>query len=277
MGWKERRNGRRYYYRSVRTSTSVNSEYIGTGAIAEAIAESNEALAQLTTFLRRVWQEEIVQSKRADEELTRWLESVQRYTHATLRIWGYHQHKRQWRLARRRQEAVKSKNQTTEPKITRDQVMELVKAKTLTPEQWSELENGLKHNPSIVNNLGDMGVVVRQQLVHGIKHQPGVGVVWNARTQALRDEMGYASANPAERLVIDSVATCWLQLQLVTVAYQSFCQGGGTATQVATWETRMTAAHNRFARQVELLAKLRYWGSRVQQVNIAHNMIVTNT
>jgi hypothetical protein len=276
MGWKKRRNGRIYYYRSVRTSSGVRSEYVGAGATAELLADGDKELARRTKLEQTKWAKDVATYNAAEQEFNQWLRAVRHVVHMKLRSWGYRQHKRQWRLARRRDEAMDTINTEKEAEITRDRVMKLTKAKTLTPEQHDELEAGLKCHPSIVNNLGDLGAILRLQLVSSMTKQPGIAVVWNARLRALRNEMGYAGAAPSERLVIDTVVTCWLHLQSVERAYQSFCQQGGTPVQVATWEGRLSAAQNRFARQVELLARLRYWGSRVNQINIAQNMIVSN-
>jgi hypothetical protein len=276
MGWKKRRNGRTYYYRSVRTSSGVRSEYVGAGATAELLADGDKELARQAKLKQAVWAQEVARFSAVDKDLAQWLRAVRHVVHMTLRCWGYRQHKRQWRLARRREEAMDTINTDQEVEVTHDRVMKLITAKALTPEQHDELEAGLKCHPSIVNNLGDLGAILRLQLISGMTKQPGIAVVWNARLRALRNEMGYAEATTSERLVIDTVVTCWLHLQSVERAYQSFCQQGGTPVQVATWEGRLSAAQNRFARQVELLAKLRYWGSRVNQINIAQNMIVSN-
>jgi hypothetical protein len=36
MAWEERRNGRRYFYRSIRVDGTVRKQYIGAGLVAEA-------------------------------------------------------------------------------------------------------------------------------------------------------------------------------------------------------------------------------------------------
>lgn len=277
MGWKARRNGRMYYYRSVRTGTGVRSEYVGTGALAELIAYNTQELSQVVQVARQQWTQDVARNNAFGRTVACWLRAVHRYIDMTIRMWGYHQHKRQWRLARGRNDAMKTADFEPAQHVTHERVMELVLADKLTADQQRELEIGLRAHPSIVANLGDMGAVVRQQLILGMSGRPGMGIVWFARTKTLRKELGFDEATPAEQLVIDTIVTCWLHLQWTTFAYQTFAQQGGTPVQVAVWENRLSAVQNRFARQVELLSRLRYLGSRVQQINIAQHMVVSNT
>jgi hypothetical protein len=100
MSW-EGRNGRgRYYTRSKRCHGRITREYIGTGKLAELIAEADK-------FERQQRHAELIRAKehRAEEQsLEAALDEFCRLTdvaaHAMLAAAGYHEHKGQWRKER---------------------------------------------------------------------------------------------------------------------------------------------------------------------------------
>lgn len=97
MGWKTRRNGNRYFYRSRRVDGRVVTEYVGSGAAAEQVA------AEMTK------RQERGAADRAEREqlhaVMRDLTEAKRLANvavaSVLEAAGYHQHHRgEWRKRR---------------------------------------------------------------------------------------------------------------------------------------------------------------------------------
>ena len=96
MGW-ENRNGSEYYYRKNRVGKHVYSEYVGTGLLAEWVAEQDDLCREQQRQERLVWESMKAEEKKMDSEL----ESVEKLTRSLLRAYlllaGFHPHKGQWR------------------------------------------------------------------------------------------------------------------------------------------------------------------------------------
>ncbi len=100
MSWKQRRNGREYYYRSRRSGGKVISEYVGSGVYAE-FAEQQAGIEQAQRAAQRqAWQE----VKRSEESIDRQIDDIgvqlQALVEAVLLVSGFHKHRRQWRKTR---------------------------------------------------------------------------------------------------------------------------------------------------------------------------------
>jgi len=64
MAWEER-NGRHYFYRKVWTRGSCQSNYVGCGEFAQAIATLEEHNRQQRAYERDVWRAEVEAPGRA--------------------------------------------------------------------------------------------------------------------------------------------------------------------------------------------------------------------
>jgi hypothetical protein len=99
MGWETRSN-RRYYYIKRRRYGRVVSDYIGSGALAEALASLNELEQKERALERRRWQAERQAELKSDRQLRQIAGLVRDLQAATLVAHGYHTHRRQWRKIR---------------------------------------------------------------------------------------------------------------------------------------------------------------------------------
>jgi hypothetical protein len=101
MGWETRRGQGRYYTRSRKVNGRIIREYVGTGLVAELVAQQDaEARARRLAERERLQQEEARWASTAAPltELSRLLDGL---TAATLIAAGYHQHHRgAWRKTR---------------------------------------------------------------------------------------------------------------------------------------------------------------------------------
>jgi hypothetical protein len=100
----------------------------------------------------------------------------------------------------------------------------------------------------------------------------GLRECWKLRMEDLRTEMGYADAPLLERLLIQQVALCWLNLTALEYRHTLIMRQSITLTLGAYWDKRLSMAQRRFTRAAESLARVRKLSRRIPiQVNIAAN------
>ena len=99
MAWEER-DGRRYYYRKRRVGRCVVSEYVGSGLIAEMVAEQDEEDRQRRMQDRKSFENLKVDIKKMDDELDSLIDITRACIRANFLLSGFHPHKGQWRTKR---------------------------------------------------------------------------------------------------------------------------------------------------------------------------------
>ena len=99
MGWEDR-SGRQYYYRKKRIGKHVFSEYIGSGFLAELIANEDEKEREYRDRERKAWEREKARTKLVDDELDSLVGLIRNLIRANLLLDGYHPHRGQWRKKR---------------------------------------------------------------------------------------------------------------------------------------------------------------------------------
>jgi hypothetical protein len=93
-------------------------------------------------------------------------------------------------------------------------------------------------------------------------------VVWREQMREMRDALGYETAPPLERPLIDHACLCWLRLALMELHYSALTDGN-TFRAFEHAEKRLAAAQKRFSRAVELLARVRRLKLPAVQINVA--------
>jgi hypothetical protein len=102
MAWETRGNGR-YYYRKVRAGRRVVSEYVGSGEVAQLIAQLEEVRQEQGIWeqMKQKAEREALEADQAvDRELDRIGGLVRSLQAAVLLVNDYHTHKGQWRRRR---------------------------------------------------------------------------------------------------------------------------------------------------------------------------------
>jgi hypothetical protein len=101
MAWETRR-GRRYYYRARKVGGQVVMEYVGSGALAELVAEQDQA-ERLTRQASRARAAAVQTEARGGEAHVRSLDALASLlARATLAAEGFRRHRRgAWRRPRR--------------------------------------------------------------------------------------------------------------------------------------------------------------------------------
>jgi len=107
MAW-ETRNGRgRYYTRSRRSGGQVIRQYIGTGEVAQAIADLDALDREQRREVAEAFRAECVRLDAVDAPTRAFCEACELLTHGALLVAGYHRHHRgEWRRRRNGHEAA---------------------------------------------------------------------------------------------------------------------------------------------------------------------------
>ena len=88
---------------------------------------------------------------------------------------------------------------------------------------------------------------------------------------ALREELEGPTPSPTERLLVDRIVACWLQVQDADLRY---AQAGNCSFAQADYHLRrQDRAHRRFLTAMKTLATVRKLGLPVLQVNIGENQV----
>ena len=111
---------------------------------------------------------------------------------------------------------------------------------------------------SLIENVGGDQLVFKEAL--------------GRKLAVLRDELAGPNPTPLERLLVERVVACWLQVQDADVRY---AQGQKTCTfaQSEYYQRRQDRAHNRYLSAMRTLAVVRKLTIPVVQVNIARKQV----
>ncbi len=117
-----------------------------------------------------------------------------------------------------------------------------------------------------------MGALAESEVLDTIVNGSGQGMreCWRRRLESMRADLGYADSSALERLLIQQVTLCWLNLNLTEYRHTNIMKQSITFTLGLYWEKRLTMAQRRFTKACESLARVRRLSRRIPvQVNIA--------
>jgi len=117
-----------------------------------------------------------------------------------------------------------------------------------------------------------MGELAESQALNTIVNGSGQGMreCWRQRLKVMRANLGHAESSPLERLLIQQVTLCWLNLNLTEYRHTNVMKQSISLAQGIYWDKRLSMAQRRFTRACESLARVRRLLHRNPvQVNIA--------
>jgi hypothetical protein len=128
-------------------------------------------------------------------------------------------------------------------------------------------------DPEAVDMLG--GDLARQAERSLIENAAGddlsFRVALNRKLELLREELGGPAPTPVERLLVERVVACWLQVQDADVRY---AQAKNLSMAWGDYYQRwMDRAHRRYLTAIKTLALVRKLAVPVLQVNIARRQV----
>ncbi len=138
-----------------------------------------------------------------------------------------------------------------------------------------QLEDHLRKYPNLSRVGGDLVRHAQSNIIEdALPTANGVRVSVEAYCKLQREELGYKSATPLERSLIEHVVLCWLHLCTTELRYGERMKDSPSLAQAMHWEKKLSANQRRYLRAVETLARIRKLNLTIQ-INMAHQQIVT--
>jgi hypothetical protein len=140
-----------------------------------------------------------------------------------------------------------------------------------TPDDVRALRAMLEGHPQLWRVAGDLAYAAVLNIVAKLDAGPLVTESLKHSWVAMKDELGYPSASPLERLLMEQVVLCWLHLHIVELECTTVMNEPIPAASADHWERRLSAAQRRYLRACETLARIRKLARTTPalQVNIA--------
>ena len=253
MGW-ERRQGTGYYYRSRRVGGRVVKTYFGRGEVAR-VAEQLDAADRR----RRAAEGAALATERsrlapAEAALAALDAACDLMLGATLLAAGCRHHHYSWRRGKRVIYQVAS---NPGPAPTPEEVADLVaRARQGDEEVLPRLRAFLDAHPAAWRQCGDLA---RHALDAWITLVAGPDLVaresFARKAAELTAELAGPDPTPVEKLLVERVVACWLQLHHADAAGAH--AGDLSLRQAAFAQKRQDAAHRRYMTALAALATLR--------------------
>ncbi len=129
-------------------------------------------------------------------------------------------------------------------------------------------------DPAGVKMLG--GDLARQAEISFVQAAAGDNLAFREaltrKLELLRAELAGPNPTPVERLLVERVVACWLQVQDADIRYAQR-QGDCTLAQGDYYQRRMDRAHKRYLSALKTLALVRKLALPVLQLNIARKQV----
>lgn len=257
----EYRNGKPCFYTKHRVGKTVVSRYIGGGLVAAmaALDAEQRAMERQDASIRR---QQVRQADRLVREATA---PIRALVADLLDQAGFYQHKRQWRKRKMADELSRVEldqllKRCNLPGASESDITELRRVLRQYPERWKSTTNGLA-----------------RACTHLIEFMPAVALVretTRAAADRVRADLGYADAPALEQLLIDAVVLAYVRLMLAEQDYTNTMHDSPSLDLATYFDRHLTAAHGRYLRSVEALARVRRLAVPALIQNIAAQQVV---
>lgn len=176
---------------------------------------------------------------------------------ALLQASGFHQHNGQWRLRMSKNKKITIK-ETKAPlgEITQLQAR-MDQQREPDPKDVARFRQLAVDHPSLWPHVERVSQGMREHIVHLIT-DGRVRALMLSELDLLKKHLGYDAASGLEKLLIEHILTARTRLYWMEQGFtKNVCEGLHALTQGGWWDNLLTAAHNRFLRAVETLARVR--------------------
>jgi hypothetical protein len=162
------------------------------------------------------------------------------------------------------------------PRKTQDNIINFLKRAESGDKSTLPVLREMLQQPGAVDLLG--GDLARQAERSLIEAAAGKNLAFKEaltrKLELMRAELAGANPTPLERLLVERVVACWLQVQDADVRYAQ-ARGDCTLAQADYYQRRMDRAHRRYLSAIKTLALVRRLALPVflAQVNIAGKQV----
>ena len=138
----------------------------------------------------------------------------------------------------------------------------------------SALRKLLEDTPDLWRYAGDTMHHAAINLARNGQDSKAVEMSIRQGWDSLQVDLGADDAPPLEKLLIQQTVLAWMRLSFVEYQYTDVTYGtGSTYERLEHWERRLNAAHRRFLRATETLARVRKLTVQAVQINIAEQQV----
>jgi hypothetical protein len=258
MPWEPRRNGREYYYKSVRLEGKPRRIYLGAGPSGRA----HEILDRRQRHQRHAeLAEQKLLAAEIDEDSRSWLKLrswIRTLTATYLLLNGYYCHHGEWRPRMGRPRTRQDNPRRASPEDAADLQARLdflnARANAGEPGAIRELDAFIDEHPEIWESVGDLSAAARLNWILRLTNSDAVMRVAATRNlECWMDELTGPRATPIERAIAESAASAKLAL----IHAETQAAGGSTSPAIATLNARrLDMAQNRLNAILKNLAQV---------------------
>ncbi len=128
--------------------------------------------------------------------------------------------------------------------------------------------------PSLCNALGDLARLAEESLITVASgDNPLTKESLQYKLRGLKEELAGTSPTPVERMLVERVTACWLQLYYFETLYAQGLDGGVTQQWSEYHQRRIDRAQRRYLSAIKALVQVRRLLGPMVQVNIAEKQI----
>jgi hypothetical protein len=126
------------------------------------------------------------------------------------------------------------------------------------PEHLAALRRFFDDEPEMWRGMGDMAKRTLNHLLRTYYQQSTYMQECTLRKiDEVREQLGCADGSPLERLLIDQIAVCYVNLYALEINSASKLRESHSTETGLYWDRRITGAQRRFGRACETLARIR--------------------
>lgn len=281
MGWETRR-GRTYYYQKSRQGATVTSRYVGRGELIFLISRLDAVDSERRRLDRQTEQSFCLEQSEIDKPIEKFSAAVYQIVEAVLLATGHHRPKRVWRKKRMVNHLKNSSPADAELYAGLVEPFSRIAAEKPAKGDLAFVQKFIKSRPGDYILFGGdleskaVNATLRKMTPPDSASGKVLEMGIKARLEVIRNEHGYESASPIEKLLIDQIALCWLRLYWSEIQFSQNTESSTSLKLILFYEKRLNFCQARLTRAIESLAKVRYLARRtpeILQVNIGVNQV----
>jgi len=134
-----------------------------------------------------------------------------------------------------------------------------------------EAEHMVSLNPSLWQvGMGYTGSTL-EQFINKTCPSKGQQLILKAEIMSIKENLGYNTSDQSERLIIDQIMLCWIEMNYAAGRMHGLLTGGEYSIRTGEyWQENLTRYQNRYLKAIETLVRIRRLNKgMVLQVNIA--------
>jgi hypothetical protein len=124
-------------------------------------------------------------------------------------------------------------------------------------EDIEALKRLIREKPGLWYELGDMMQQSRDHYVRVLNADTLAKEAMKFHIEEMTKTLSHEQDGLLEKLLIEQIAFCWVRLSVLEQQYTNVMKGSHTLTLGLYWEKRLTAAHKRYQKACESLARVR--------------------